>query len=80
MSPEAKHLGEIYRQLAESEGGKHLVEWLQDSADEQRRNAVKLEPTQAWGRLQFADGLERVIEHLAQMQLLSTIGKRKLKD
>lgn len=73
MSERGDKIAAAYKQLAESSGGKLLLDWINESAPERRRNASRLEPTPAWGELKFADGLEEVKKHIIQMGSLTDI-------
>ena len=69
MSEKTDKLHAAYVQLSESEGGKHLLSWIEKTADDKRKNASKSQDT-AFGELKFADGLEEVATHIKQMLTL----------
>lgn len=73
MSEHTDQIGAAYRQLAESPGGRLLLEWINESVAARRKNASKSEPIPAWGELRFADGLEEVKTHIDQMCILPDI-------
>lgn len=60
MSEKTEKLQSAYAQLLETEGGKHLMNWITTTADDTRRKAIKGKTEYELGR---ADGLEEVKEY-----------------
>lgn len=73
MSDHADQVAALYKQLAQSEGGKHLIAWIEQRAKSKREQASKSEPIPAWGELRFADGLDDVRDHITQMANLDKL-------
>lgn len=67
MSEKSEAVGALYQHGADSDFGKHLLNWIEETAAARRKRAGKSEPIPAWGELRFADGLDEVITHIMQM-------------
>jgi hypothetical protein len=55
-----------YVQLRNTEGGRHLEKWIEETANAKRRAASKSQDT-AYGDLRFADGMEHVLSQIKTM-------------
>ena len=72
MSEKTEKLAAAYESLANTEGGKNLMEWVEKSANKRRKDAGRSQDT-AYGELKFADGMEAVVERINQMRAMPKI-------
>lgn len=70
MSDKTDKLSAAYLQMSETEGGKHLIDWIEKNANDIRRKAINGKTEYELGR---ADGLEEVTQQINQMKGLPKI-------
>lgn len=75
MNDQTEKLSALYKRLAGSEEGKHLIEWIRTTITQTRQSAGRLDPVHAWGELKFADGLAAVIQHIETVKNLEGISR-----
>lgn len=72
MSEKTEKIQSAYIQLSESEGGKHLIDWLTTTAQTLRKKAID-------GRVEYelgqAEGLDLVVEHINTWRNATKIGR-----
>lgn len=76
MSEKTDKLTALYERLAQSEEGQHLMNWVEKSAQQIRKDASKSKPIEAYGELRFADGMDYVLEAIKTNRRANQMGKR----
>ena len=76
MSESTQALAALYEEGSKSAFGKHLINWIEQTANSKRKNASRSQDT-AYGELKFADGMESVVGHIEKMKspLMKAKGK-----